>query len=400
MVWTPLGPSPLQQGTDQVNGRVHAIAVNPNNPNVLYHGADIGGVWRSNDAGVHWTPLFDQQPAMGIGQPGAIAIDPSNTNTIYVGTSARFQFSQGIFKSTDGGGSWIILGSGFPANNIGNAFALFQGKNVNRIIVEPSNSSVLYLVANSGLFRSTDGGLNWTQGTNGGGGGISNTANTLALDTTSPANARILYAGIKSSGIRQSTDGGQTWTQILSTANLPLPPGGGIGKVVVALAPPTAPPNPAGIQVLYTTIEGTGTAADPFGVFESTDQGANWTQQTAIGLGSCQCNFTMQMSVDPASPGDGINDILLWGGTNQVRSTDSGANFTDISNGQHVDTRARMGISFLSFLLLRQLFTQATMAASTDQPTTAHTGRGRDYRERPRPSMPVACRLACSIRWI
>ena len=105
---------------------------------------------------------------MGIGQPGAIAIDPSNTNTIYVGTSARFQFSQGIFKSTDGGGSWIILGSGFPANNIGNAFALFQGKNVNRIIVEPSNSSVLYLVANSGLFRSTDGGLNWTQGTNGG----------------------------------------------------------------------------------------------------------------------------------------------------------------------------------------------------------------------------------------
>ena len=77
------------------------------------------------------------------------------------------------------------------------------------------------------------------------------------------------------------------------------------------------PPNPAGIQVLYTTIEGTGTAADPFGVFESTDQGANWTQQTAIGLGSCQCNFTMQMSVDPASPGDGINDILLWGGTNE-----------------------------------------------------------------------------------
>lgn len=344
VVWTPIGPSPLQQGTDQVNGRPHAIAVNPNNPNVLYHGADIGGVWRSNDAGAHWTPLFDQQPAMGIGQPGAIAVDPSDTNTIYVGTSARFQFSQGIFKSTDGGGSWIVLGSGYPANNTGNAFALFQGQNVNRIIVEPSNSNVLYLVASNGLFRSTDAGQNWTQGTNGGDSGGGNRASTLSLDTTSPTNARILYAGMRLSGIRRSTDGGQTWTQILNTATpavaAALPPGGGIGKVVAALAPSTNPPNSGGIQVLYTTIEGTGGAPDPLGIFQSTDGGTTWTQQTATGLGTCQCSFTMQMSVDPASPGDGTNDILLWGGTNQVRSTDSGANFTDISNGQHVDTRA------------------------------------------------------------
>ena len=343
-VWVPIGPSPLQQGTDQVNGRPHAIAVNPNNPNVIYQGADIGGVWRTIDAGAHWTPLFDQQPALGIGQPGAIAIDPNDTNTIYVGTSARFQLSKGIIKSTDGGGSWIVLGSGFPAGNNGNSLTLFQGQNVNRIIVEPSNSNILYLVASNGLYRSTNAGQNWTQGTNGGGGAAFIPANTLSLDTTSPTGSRILYAGINGSGIRQSTDGGQSWTQILNTAtpaiSAALPPGGGIGKVVVALAPSTAIPNPAGIQVIYAAIQGTGGAPDPLGVFESTDQGGTWTQRPATGLGSCQCGFTMQMSVDPASPGDGANDILLWGGTNQVRSTDSGANFTDISNGQHVDTRA------------------------------------------------------------
>src|SRR5436190_16809871 len=90
--WEPVGPSPLQQGSSQVNGRVTSIAVNPNNSNVIYMGAAGGGVWRTIDGGAHWSPLTDQQPSLGTGQASAIAVDPNNTNTIYVGTSNAFLF--------------------------------------------------------------------------------------------------------------------------------------------------------------------------------------------------------------------------------------------------------------------------------------------------------------------
>src|SRR6516225_7367037 len=122
-VWTPIGPSPMSENGGQDNGLVTAIAVNPNNTNILYLGTAQGGVWRSRDGGLNWTPLFDKQPALGIGEPAGIAIDPNDTNTIYVGTSGRVGSSEpdtilqpqaGLFKSTDAGASWIALGSGFP----------------------------------------------------------------------------------------------------------------------------------------------------------------------------------------------------------------------------------------------------------------------------------------------
>jgi photosystem II stability/assembly factor-like uncharacterized protein len=123
-VWAPIGPSPMREGTGEDNGLVTAIAVHPTNPNVLYLGTAQGGVWRSADGGKTWTPLFDRQLSLGIGEPAGIAIDPANTDTIYVGTSSRVgsaepdtigQPSAGLFKSTDGGSSWIALGSGYPA---------------------------------------------------------------------------------------------------------------------------------------------------------------------------------------------------------------------------------------------------------------------------------------------
>jgi hypothetical protein len=73
-VWTPIGPSPLQTGID-VNGQVTSIAVNPNNTKVIYIGTAWGGVWRTRDGGLNWTPLFDRAPSLGIGEPAAIAID-------------------------------------------------------------------------------------------------------------------------------------------------------------------------------------------------------------------------------------------------------------------------------------------------------------------------------------
>jgi hypothetical protein len=122
-VWVPIGPSPISQGVNAVNGLVSAIAVNPANSNVIYIGTAGGGAWRSDDGGATWIPLFDRQLSLAVGEPGALAIDPNNTDVVYLGTSARVsaQPQAGLFKSRDGGGSWIRLGSGYPVGNTGNA---------------------------------------------------------------------------------------------------------------------------------------------------------------------------------------------------------------------------------------------------------------------------------------
>ncbi|MGH9343044.1 MAG: choice-of-anchor D domain-containing protein, partial [Terriglobia bacterium] len=327
-VWAPIGPSPISEGTFNDNGLVSSIAVHPYNPNVIYIGTVGGGVWRTNDGGDHWTPLFDRQLALGVGEPGAIAIDPNNTDTVYVGTSGRFapQPQAGLFKSSDGGRSWIQLGSGYPAGNTGNA-SQFVNRSIDVVIVDPANSNVLSLASSSGLFRSTDGGQNWTASGNGFG-----DARSLVMDASTPANARILYAGISARGAFRSNDGGQNWTQVLS-ASTPVVASaigaGGFGKVVVALAPPTQPvANPGGVQVLYVSMQGTGGAPDPLGLFMSKNQGGTWVQQTATGMPTrTQGGYSFHMAVDPASPGDGSSDIIYFGAVGQKKSTDSGNTF-------------------------------------------------------------------------
>jgi photosystem II stability/assembly factor-like uncharacterized protein len=353
-VWAPMGPSPINQGGRRDNGLVSAIAINPNNPNVIYIGTAGGGAWRSADGGTTWKPIFDRQLSLSIGEPGGMAIDPSNTDTIYIGTSGRIsqQAPAGLFKSTDGGASWIRLGSGFPTGNTGNA-TQFVPVDINITIVDPANSNIVYLGCATGVFRSVDGGRNWTLGTNAGG-----DARSLVLDPSSPTGSRILYAGISSRGVFRSNDGGQNWTQILSAATAvvanalcptpPCIPPRSLGKFIVALAPPVSPPNPAGAQVLYVTMQGRPVnlpplptdAPDPVGLFMSTDQGANWTQRPATGMPlRTQGGYSFHMAVDPGSPGNGTNDIIYFGAVGQARSTDSGANFTALT-GLHADTHA------------------------------------------------------------
>ncbi|MEM9150324.1 MAG: choice-of-anchor D domain-containing protein [Cyanobacteria bacterium P01_F01_bin.3] len=196
------------------------------------------------------------------------------------------------------------------------------------------------------MFRSIDGGLNWTLGVNSNG-----DARSLVLDTTSPANARILYAGISNRGVFQSTDGGQNWTQILNNATPAVAGalgGGNFSKVLVALAPATSPPASGGIQVLYVSLSGPNPGnpppppppTDPVGFFISTDQGATWMQQAGAGIPmNTQGGYSFHMAVDPASPGDGVNDIIYIGAVGHARSADSGASFTAL-NGLHADNHA------------------------------------------------------------
>lgn len=276
--WKPIGPSPIAAATSPVrsdNGIVTSIAVHPTNPSIVYLGTGGGGLWRTVDNGISWRSLFDRQISLNVGESSAIAIDPVDPDTVYVGISgAAFArpgafalnaidttAGRGLYKSTDAGATWIRLGSGYPAGNSGTANN-FANDWIYSIVVEPTNREIAYLAAQSGVYRSTDGGLNWTLGTNAAG-----NAESLAVDLSSPAGARVLYAGVNGTGVIKSTDGGRTWAA-LPTAAAAL--GAGFGKVLVALAPPAAPPNAAGVQVIYLCAENTGTD-NPVGFFVSPD---------------------------------------------------------------------------------------------------------------------------------
>lgn len=375
-VWKPVGPASIREAgccypvSFDASGRVNSIAVDPNNSDRIYAGSAGGGIWRSEDAGGSWTPLTDHAASLGIGSSHAIAIDPNDSRTIYAGTTSfallaqslprpiDFTQSKGVLKSTDDGSTWIVLGSGSPSWNNGNALQLFASTDINTIIVDPQNSSVLYLAAGrwgsvdipGGLYRSTDGGENWTKSSSPAYDPIY--AESLVLDPTSPPEARVLYAGTNGAcdlgpahgeGVLRSRNGGADWDLILSydtpAVKSALPDG--FSKAIVALSPRSDPANPQG-QVVYVSL------LDPGGngkVLMSSNGWADspaWVQLFAF---VCTGDYSTllggpfsDMLLDPSPAADGL-DHIYWGGASQFVSVDSGNCFFEIGevNGIHGD---------------------------------------------------------------
>src|ERR671935_1378232 len=153
MHWRPIGPFR--------GGRTKAASGVPSRPGVFYTGAVNGGVWRTDDYGRTWTPIFDDPPT---GTIGAIAIAPSNPDVIYVGSGEGLQrpdlsTGDGIYKSTDGGKTWTHLG-------------LRDGQQIPQIVVDPRNPDRLFVAVlghpygpneERGLYRSLDGGRSFTK---------------------------------------------------------------------------------------------------------------------------------------------------------------------------------------------------------------------------------------------
>jgi photosystem II stability/assembly factor-like uncharacterized protein len=222
-----------------VGNRVSAVVGVAGDPNLYYLGAASGGVWKTVNGGVHWEPVFDDQPAQSI---GALAIDPNNPNVVWAGTGeahirSNVSIGNGIYKTTDGGKTWSHMG-------------LAESGRIARIVVHPRNPDVVFAAAlghlygpqeERGVFRTTDGGRSWERI-------LFVDENTGASDLLmDPNNPEILFAGTwqmvirtwgrqsggPGGGLFRSKDGGDTWER-LEGNGLPTPP---LGKVVVGMSP-------------------------------------------------------------------------------------------------------------------------------------------------------------------
>ena len=151
--WSSIGPAVVDNTSTKTagQGRVNAIALDPNNPNIIYVGAPAGGIWKSTNNGIDWTPLADNLPQIGV---SGIAIDPNNSDIIYISTGdddAGDSYSIGVLKSLDGGATWNTTGLTFN----------FIYKGSNEIFIDPTNSSIVWVATSVGLYKTNDAGDNW-----------------------------------------------------------------------------------------------------------------------------------------------------------------------------------------------------------------------------------------------
>lgn len=294
--WVSVNPTGMFYGVtnnNYISGRTNSIAFHPTNPDIMYIAAAQGGVWKTIDNGLNWVVLTDD---LGSIASGDIAIDPANPNVLYYGTgelnySGDSQYGDGIFKSTNAGLNWSKV-----------ATATEVGTRISKIIVDPTNSNVVYSAGISGVFKSTNAGLNWI--------------NTLVLNTTSlnfsPANPMIIYAASGSGNclIYKTTNGGVNWFLSMNGIN------SSSGRRV-QLAISSDDPN-----YLYASIAGSTGAL--YGLFRSTDAGDNWTlQNSTTNYMSSQGWYDNAVSTIPGDP----NKVIV-GGLDVYVSTNGGVTLT------------------------------------------------------------------------
>jgi photosystem II stability/assembly factor-like uncharacterized protein len=343
--WASLGPAPElngQIGTGSVagrnvSGRTAAIAVDPTNTAHWYIGAASGGIWETTDSGATWISRTDNQASLDM---GAIAIASGNPKLIYAGTgegnfSGDSFAGQGMLKSTDGGGSWTLIGTAQFAKNSFNG--LVASSDGNTLLAATNRGFAgfggFYSPPNppsAGIWRSTDGGNTWTQKIVGQGTGV-------AVDPTNFNNQYVAIGdmfGDSANGIYRSTDAGNTWTVV----NGPWT-GGNVGRIAIAIAPSN--PNVMYVGIgssqsganfgsllgLWSTANAFSGAPPAFSAINTSATGSTgycgWN--AAYMAVANQCWYGNVLSVDPT------NSSILYAGGIQLWKF-NGSTWTEVSN--------------------------------------------------------------------
>ncbi len=328
--WTPVGPNTLpgnETGYMQNGiGRINCIAFHPTNPSTYFVGVAQGGVWKTTNNGVSWTPLTDNLP---IDRISDISIDPNNPNTMYIsvcdfeyidvalnldGRKRHTHYGLGVYKTTDGGLTWNPTGLTFQLTN-GDASL------IRKILVNPANSNQVVACGVSGMYTSANGGATWTHS-------LDSLFWDLVQDPTNPSTLYattgwLQYQNIGSVGIYKSIDFGNTWTML----NTGIASTGVIQRIKLAIAP-------SDHNYIYAMTVGMDEGSA--GIYKSANAGLTWTYinpgvnmleggdgTAAGGQGTYDLGFSVKI--------DDKNTVYV-GGVNIWGSTDGAQTFNPVSH--------------------------------------------------------------------
>ena len=308
-----------QIGPALMSGRVNDLEIHPMNNKIIYLGAGGGGVWKSNDGGATFIPIFDDY----IQSIGTVTLDPNDPDkTIYVGTGETWtrnsvSYGNGLYKTTDGGSNWQKIG-------------LENSERIASIVVNPENSNEIYVAAmgalwgdneERGAFKSIDGGQTWEKVL------YVNPRTGCADLLMDPRNPSVLYAsmwefrrtgwsfdsGGENSALYKSIDGGKTWDKIHNGF-----PEGKLGRMGIAIAKS----NP---DVLYTVIEAE--QKKDKGLYRSKDLGTSWEQMNNDFEITVRPFYFSRLVVDPRD-----ENVIYKGGLRGSVSKDGGKTFKGLGN--------------------------------------------------------------------
>ena len=306
-----------QIGPAVMSGRISDMENHPTNSKIIYTGTAGGGVWKSDNAGTTFRPIFDDHPQ----SIGAVELDPNDPdNVIYVGTGEPWprnsvSIGDGLYKSIDGGKSW---------SNIG----FKNSERISDVIVNPDNSDEIYVGAlgalwsdseERGVYKSSDGGESWDKIL------YINSSTGSADLTLDPNNSNVIYAsmwefrrgpwffesGGDSSALYKSSDGGESWKKIHNGF-----PEGKLGRLAVAVAKTNS-------NILYTVIEAEND--EDKGLYKSFDGGESWEQlNNDFGI-TVRPFYFSRIVVDPKN-----EDIVVKAGLYGSISKDGGKTFQNL----------------------------------------------------------------------